>query len=106
MGFFPADQQTLDYLTMIGKPAEKVKMIEAYLRAQGLFREYGENAVDPTYSPNVMELDMSTVEPCLSGPKRPHDRVPLANMQKDFLECMAAPAGFKGFGIEESHRNT
>jgi len=51
MGFFPADAKTLDYLTLIGKSAEQVKMVEAYLKAQGLFREYGENDIDPTYSP-------------------------------------------------------
>jgi aconitate hydratase len=51
-----------------------------------------------------MELDLASVTPCLSGPKRPHDHVPLSAMKSDFNECMAAKAGFKGFGIEEAHR--
>jgi aconitate hydratase len=48
-----------------------------------------------------MELDLSTVKPCLSGPKRPHDRVELSNMKKDFQSCLSAPVGFKGFNIHQ-----
>jgi aconitate hydratase len=46
-----------------------------------------------------MELDLSTVKSCLSGPKRPHDRVELTNMKKDFNSCLSAPVGFKGYNI-------
>lgn len=46
-----------------------------------------------------MELDLSTVKPCLAGPKRPHDRVELDKMQEDFRSCMSAPVGFKGYNI-------
>ena len=54
-----------------------------------------------------MELDLGSVKPCLSGPKRPHDRVELANMQKDFNDCLAAPVGFKGYNIpKEKHSAT
>lgn len=49
-----------------------------------------------------MEMDLATVEPCLSGPKRPHDRVLLSNMKTDFLSCLKNPVGFKGFAIPES----
>ncbi len=48
---------------------------------------------------DVLELDLSTVEPCISGPKRPHDRVALSNVQKDFRDCVPNAAGFKGFGV-------
>jgi aconitate hydratase len=48
---------------------------------------------------DVLELDLSTIEPCISGPKRPHDRVPLSNVKKDFAECIPNKAGFKGFGV-------
>ena len=48
-----------------------------------------------------MELDLSTVKPCVAGPKRPHDRVELANMQKDFQSCLNAPVGFKGYNIPQ-----
>jgi aconitate hydratase len=52
-----------------------------------------------------MELDLSTVKPCLSGPKRPHDHVDLDNMQKDFNNCIKNPVGFKGYGIPEDKRS-
>jgi len=48
-----------------------------------------------------MELDLSSVKPCLAGPKRPHDHVELDNMRKDFTDCLHAKVGFKGFGINE-----
>ncbi len=51
-----------------------------------------------------MELDLSTVKPCLSGPKRPHDHVDLDNMQKDFQDCIKNAVGFKGYGIPEEKR--
>lgn len=48
-----------------------------------------------------MELDLSTIKPCLAGPKRPHDRVELANMKNDFNSCLSAPVGFKGYNIPQ-----
>jgi len=94
----------MDYLRLIGTDDHKIKVIETYLKTQGLFRVYDGSQQEPVYSPGVMELDLSSVAPCLSGPKRPHDHVPLKDMKSDFNACMAAKAGFKGFGIEESHR--
>jgi len=55
--------------------------------------------VDPVFSGKVLELDLGSVVPCLSGPKRPHDRVALDNMKADFNDCLTAPVGFKGFDI-------
>lgn len=104
MGFFPVDHQSIEYLNLLGTDPHHIKVIEAYLKQQGLFRVYDGSQPDPTYSPGVMELDLSTVEPCLSGPKRPHDRVTVKDMKADFTACMASPPGFKGFGIEEAHR--
>lgn len=63
----------------------------------GLLRNY--NAQDNIQFTDVLELDLSTVDPCISGPKRPHDRVPLAEMKKDFTACVPKKVGFKGFGI-------
>lgn len=63
----------------------------------GLLRNY--NAQDNIQFTDVIELDLSTVDPCISGPKRPHDRVPLTEMKKDFTSCVPNKAGFKGFGI-------
>lgn len=50
----------------------------------------------------VLELDLSTVVPCVSGPKRPHDRVSLSDMPADFGKCLTSPVGFKGFGLSDS----
>lgn len=60
-------------------------------------RDY--TAQDAIKFTDVLELDLSTVEPCISGPKRPHDRVPISNMKKDFTDCIPAKQGFKGFGV-------
>jgi len=57
---------------------------------------------DPEFSGDIMHLDLGSVEACLSGPKRPHDRVTFKNMKKDFNECMTNKIGFKGFGFDEA----
>jgi aconitate hydratase len=77
---FPIDEMTLDYLSLTGRPASHVKLVEAYAKAQGLFRETG------TYSvyDETIELDLSTVEPSLAGPKRPQDRVSLTKAKSGF----------------------
>jgi aconitate hydratase len=71
---FPIDEETIRYLELTGRPAEQIALVEAYARAQGLWRINGAPAADYT---DVVELDLSTVEPSLAGPKRPQDRVPL-----------------------------
>jgi aconitate hydratase len=82
---FPVDEETIRYLTLSGRPAEQVALVEAYARAQGMWRVNGQKAADYT---DVLELDMATVEPSLAGPSRPQDRVPLrvakATYQKAF----------------------
>jgi aconitate hydratase len=91
----------MDYLRLIGAEDERIKMIEAYLKKQGLFRVYDGSQPDPVYSGEVMELNLADIKPCVSGPKRPHDKVEVASMQKDFRSCLAAPVGFKGYNIAE-----
>ena len=81
MGYFPVDDQTIEYLNLIGTDPHRVKMITEYLKAQGLYRVYDGSVPDPDYSGDLMELDLSTVKPSLSGPKRPHDRVDMDNMK-------------------------
>jgi aconitate hydratase len=71
---FPIDEETIRYLELTARPAEQVALVEAYARAQGLWRTNGMPAADYT---DVIELDLGTVEPSLAGPKRPQDRVPL-----------------------------
>ena len=77
---FPIDEMTLDYLTLTGRAASHVKLVEAYAKAQGLFRETGTHAV---YDETI-ELDLGTVEPSLAGPKRPQDRVSLTKAKAGF----------------------
>jgi aconitate hydratase len=71
---FPIDEETIRYLGLTGRPAEQIALVEAYAKAQGLWRHDGAAAADYT---DIVELDLSTVEPSLAGPKRPQDRVPL-----------------------------
>jgi aconitate hydratase len=73
-GIFPIDEETLRYLELTGRPAEQIALVEAYAKAQGLWRTNGMPEADYT---DVLELDLATVEPSLAGPKRPQDRVPL-----------------------------
>ena len=79
---FPVDAETLRYLEFTGRPTETIELVEAYAREQGMFHE--EDAEDATYS-DTLELDLSTVEPSLAGPKRPQDRMSLSNAATDFL---------------------
>lgn len=101
MGFFPVDEQSIDYMKLTGRSAHKTQMVQQYLERQGLFRKYDGSQVDPDFSGALMELDLSTVEPCLSGPKRPHDRVALSEMKKDWQSCLTNKVGFKGFGLKQ-----
>jgi aconitate hydratase len=79
-GFFPVDAITLGYLRLSGRPEQAVKLVEAYCKTQGLWREAG---VEPLFS-DSLELDMGSVEACLAGPKRPQDRVTLPNVKQAF----------------------
>lgn len=101
MGFFPVDDQTIEYLNLIGTDPHRVRMIQQYLKAQGLYRVYDGSVPDPDYSGDLMELDLSSVKPSLSGPKRPHDKVDMDNMKDDFQACLTNPVGFKGFGLQQ-----
>jgi aconitate hydratase len=100
--YFPVDTKTLDYLRLSGRSEEQIAYIEAYLKAQGLFRNYTDPSQDPVFT-DVLELDLSTVIPCLSGPKRPHDYVALSNMKTDFAACLKNQVGHKGFGLADDH---
>jgi aconitate hydratase len=82
MGFFPVDAETLRYLERTGRPREIVERVERYCKEQGLFRT--DATPDPVFS-TTLDLDLSTVEPSLAGPKRPQDRVPLAELKRNFI---------------------
>jgi aconitate hydratase len=89
-GFFPVDSDTLNYLTTSGRAADRVALVEAYSRAQGMYRET--SSPDPVFT-DTLELDLTSVVPSLSGPKRPQDRVPLAIAAPKFAEAMTELAG-------------
>ena len=84
-GIFPIDEETLIYLRLTGRSEVQIKRVEAYAKEQGLFRT--PSSLDPIYSDTV-ELDLSTVEPCLAGPTRPQDRVSLADVKKSFEDAL------------------
>ena len=82
-GFFPVDQKTLDYFHLTGRDEARIALVRAYLQAQGMFRD--STTPDPVFS-EIVELDMSTVVPCLAGPKRPQDRVSLTDAARAFRD--------------------
>ncbi|KAI3703829.1 hypothetical protein L1987_74024 [Smallanthus sonchifolius] len=98
MGFFPVDHVTLQYLKLTGRSDDTVAMIEAYLRANNMFVDYNEPQQEKVYS-SYLQLDLSDVVPCISGPKRPHDRVPIKIMKADWHSCLDNKVGFKGFAV-------
>src|SRR6187551_2243290 len=82
---FPVDRETLRYLEFTGRPTEIVELVDAYAREQGLF--HAEDSDEPTFS-ETLELDLSAVEPSIAGPKRPQDRIALADAKAAFLESL------------------
>ncbi len=97
MGFFPVDHVTLDYLRNTGRSAEDVDAVEAYCKAQGLFRT--DSTPQAQYTA-VLELDLSSVEPSLAGPKRPQDRITLKSMKQTFRKSLTDDVKNRGFGLK------
>ncbi|MBA3812002.1 MAG: aconitate hydratase AcnA [Caulobacteraceae bacterium] len=89
-GFFPITQATLDYLTATGRAPERVALVEAYAKEQGLWVQPG---MDPPVFSDTVELDLSTVVPSLAGPKRPQDRVVLSDAARGFREALHGEFG-------------
>jgi aconitate hydratase len=89
-GFFPIDDATLTYLRLTGRPAENIALVEAYAKAQGFWRDAASE--DPVFT-DTLQLDMSTVQPSLAGPKRPQDRVLLNAVDEGFNSELAS--GYK-----------
>jgi aconitate hydratase len=97
-GFFPVDKVALDYLRLSGRDADRIALVEAYLRAQGMFREPGQP--DPVFT-DTLELDLSTVVPSMAGPKRPQDRVTLKDVANSFNTDLT-----KGLGVPANEAGT
>jgi aconitate hydratase len=85
IGYFPVDAETLAYLRFTGRPEAQVALVEAYCKAQRLFRT--DDSPEPRFS-ETLSLDLSSVTPCLAGPRRPQDRVPLPDAKKVFLDAL------------------
>ncbi len=96
MGFFPIDEESLNYFRRTGRSEELVQLIERYTKEQGLF--HTEDSPEPIFT-DTLELDLSTVEPSLAGPKRPQDRISVPMMKKAFKETLEAPTDKRGFDL-------
>ncbi len=96
MGFFPLDEETLRYLRETGRPDEQVELVEAYGKAQGLFRTA--DAPEPEFT-QVLELNLSTIQPSVAGPKRPQDRLQLKEVKPAFRKALTAPVKERGYGL-------
>jgi len=92
-GIFPVDAETIRYLELSGRDADHIALVEAYAKAQGMWREEGQP--DPLFT-DILELDLGSVEPCISGPSRPHDRIALSAAAKTYA------ADSQNFGVDAS----
>lgn len=102
-GFFPVDDETLAYLRFTNRSEQTVALVEAYCKAQGLFRT--DATPDPVFS-STLELDLGTVEPSLAGPKRPQDRLGLGAVKANFAEVVAKERhGAKGIVVKDGHQS-
>ncbi len=97
LGFFPVDEETCKYLEATGRSREQVELVRGYFKAQGMFGVPRAGECD--YS-EVLELDLASIEPSVAGPKRPQDRIALANLKDRFAELMQKPVNEGGYGRE------
>ncbi|MCG2831416.1 MAG: aconitate hydratase AcnA [Desulfobacteraceae bacterium] len=82
MGFFPVDDETINYLRLTGRPDNVITLIESYCKEQGIFRT--ETMEDPLFN-DTIQLDMGKIEPSMAGPRRPQERIPLSKIKKTFI---------------------
>uniref|UniRef100_A0A8C7RF99 aconitate hydratase n=1 Tax=Oncorhynchus mykiss TaxID=8022 RepID=A0A8C7RF99_ONCMY len=102
VSFFPVDHVTLKHFKQTNFTEEKLELLEAYLKAVKLFRSYEDSSEDPQYS----EINLSSMVPHVSGPKRPQDRVAVSSMKEDFQSCLNEKVGFKGFHISKEKQES
>jgi aconitate hydratase len=96
IGFFPTDNETLNFLRQTGRTEDEVQLVERYYKEQGLFRTDASPA--PKFT-KTLKFDLNSVEPSLAGPKRPQDRVPLKNVKTSFVSALSAPVADRGFAL-------
>ncbi|WP_077621870.1 aconitate hydratase AcnA [Sediminibacillus massiliensis] len=98
-GFFPVDEESLNYLRLTGRSEEQIELVEKYCKENNLW--YSSDQPDPEFT-ELVEIDLSELEPNLSGPKRPQDLIPLSDMKESFNQAVTAPAGNQGFGLDKN----
>ncbi len=98
---FPIDEETLNYLHLSGRSEDHIKLVEAYARKQGLWHEPGQ--ADAEYT-DVLELDLSTIEPSIAGPKRPQDRIPLESAKDTIDTLVKKIADERAMKVEDESR--
>jgi aconitate hydratase len=98
MGFFPVDQKSLDYLRLTGRDEAHIELVKSYYEAQNMFGIPRKGEID--YSVNL-ELDINSIVPCVSGPKRPQDRIEVPALKKRFSSLLEMPTAEGGFGIAQ-----
>ncbi|RKX23098.1 MAG: aconitate hydratase AcnA, partial [Candidatus Zixiibacteriota bacterium] len=103
MGYFPIDAEALSYLKLTGRTDEEIELVEKYCKQQMLYREKGSRAPEFT---DVLELDISKVQPSLSGPKRPQDKINLSEMQSSFKADLNKPVSERGFELPAEKQKT
>ena len=101
IGFFPPDAETMQYLRLTGRDESHVDLVEAYLKAQGMF---GIPRLGEVQYSDVLEIDLGDIEPSIAGPKRPQDRIALSDVKQTFNELLTRPVAEDGFGVvEDTH---
>ncbi|MFC3927915.1 aconitate hydratase AcnA [Streptococcus caprae] len=100
-GYFPIDQETLNYMALTNRSPEHIALTEAYAKANHLFYD---NEVTPTYT-KVVEIDLASIRPSISGPKRPQDLIDLSEAKEEFQASLVREAGVRGFGLSEQEIN-
>jgi aconitate hydratase len=103
MGFFPIDEETLNFLKFSGRSPQQVALVEAYCKEQDIF--HSANSPEPEFS-DTLELDLGTVEPSLAGPKRPQDRVLLSHSRTSFRKSLVEMLELKGVKIDKEAAGT
>lgn len=97
-GYFPIDSETLNYMRLTNRTEEQIELTEAYAKANHLFYD---SAATPIYT-KVLELDLSTIVPSISGPKRPQDLIELSSAKNEFQASVTREVGVRGFGLEDA----
>jgi len=101
MGYFPVDDKTLDYLKMTGRDESHIALVKEYMQAQKLFGIPNKGDVEYT---KVLELDLSSIQPCVAGPKRPQDRIDLTSLKPKFQEILKKDISDGGYGIKTDEK--